>query len=110
MNRQYTLDIDTQLYSSRQNTYRVGAYYNKMVTQRILKTTNPTPLLSPEKTAILENVRKAALSMRKQTLVAEEFNDELNDRVQKATSNIGDAYPMNEDSMVRLPRLIGVLS
>ena len=57
----FVLDIDTQQMSTRQHRYRVGNFYNNLIQKSILKTNEPTPLLSPEKAHIMNTYRKAAL-------------------------------------------------
>ena len=45
----YLLDIDSNIYSTRQNSNRIGNYYNSVVKKRIFNSDQNSPLLSPEK-------------------------------------------------------------
>ena len=57
--------------------------YSKLVNNNILQTPQPSPLLSPERSAILNNIRKATFSQRggsvahTETNIVHDFNDRL---------------------------------
>lgn len=111
LNRNYVIDVDSNNYKKLQSTRRVGNYYTKLINERVFKGQKPTPLLSPERSAMIESVRKAAFGVRNHSMApptAIKDRLEMGGSLHRAASNQGDAN--HEDSMIRLPRLIGVLS
>ena len=81
--RNYVLDIDTQSLSQRQNQGRVNTYYDNLIKKSILMTAKPSPLLSPEKAAIMSNIKKAHFNTRGGSVVhtASKHHDDFNDRL-----------------------------
>ena len=58
--------------------------YSKLINNNILQTVQPSPLLSPERNAILANIKKATFSQRggsvaahTETHIQHDFNDRL---------------------------------
>ena len=62
--RNFTLDIDNQTYSTRQNAHYVGGFYKRLISNRVLQTNQPSPLLAPETVALSASLRKGNMSVR----------------------------------------------
>lgn len=78
-----------------------------MVRKHIFRTNQPSPLLSPEKKAIMESFRRAALSQRKVAESAHTVDhDDFNDRLQNAESMLD--KEMGHD--ILFPRMVHVMS
>ena len=56
----YSLDIDSQMYSTRQNSHHVGSFYKRLISNRIIPN-GPTPLLAAETTAMSNMVNKNSM-------------------------------------------------
>ena len=52
----YVLDIDNQMYNTRQNPVRIGNFYNRLISNRIMDLNKPTPLLAAETTIMSNSV------------------------------------------------------
>ena len=56
----YSLDIDSQMYSTRQNSHHVGSFYKRLISNRIIPN-GPTPMLAAETTAMSNMVNKNSM-------------------------------------------------
>ena len=83
--------------------------YNKLINNNILQTPQPSPLLSPERSAILANIKKATFSQRGGSVVAHtetNINHEFNDRLLMVESALD--KEMGHDQL--FPKLLNVVS
>ena len=88
-NNSYKLDLDSQIYTNRQHLRRIGNFYAQVINKHVLQTSDPTPLLMPEKRAYVNKLGPISLSERKAVSNKMSRGDqELNDRILGAESQL----------------------